>query len=307
MLTQNNADAAVARSLPSREGSPFDGCRPLQTLLKQRPRALQSLAVCGAASFWWSLPNLAPKLALEKVRLVEQTDDALVFQSADNALRVLPLTDRAAYWRTLMRLVEARATLALVPEWAAGALRKHCSVTPQQKEFMIATATLRELPGGRLRNPRNLINQARRATTVDLFHGKHVEDYLAVNKAWYKQNAEAKFRTYDKTSIDWLLQNWRNLCVTAPDLLCLGARANSDAKLIAFTIASKLCEGVWSAYTERFDREHEIQGCNWMLWQDFARLHEEPFENDGTADTTALRHNKGKVVAGMTPFFRLEP
>ena len=307
MLSIKHADAAVARSLPSREGGPFDGCRPLHSLLRHRVRALQSLADCGAASFWWSLPNLAPKLALEKATLVEERSDALIFGTSDGAVRVLPLADRAAYWQTLMGLVEAKKTIALVPEWAANALRKHYRVTPQQKEFVVATATLRELPGGRLRNQRNLINQCRRATTVGRFEGDHVEDYLAVNKAWYRQNAEAKFRTYDKTSIDWLLQNWTALRAAAPDLLCLGARGNADARLIAFTVASKLCTGVWSAYTERFDREHPIQGCNWMLWQDFARLHDEPFENDGTADTTALRHNKGKVVASLTPFFRLEP
>ena len=307
MLSNNHADAAVERPLPPREGGPFDGRRPLQILLQHRERALQSLADCGAASFWWSLPNLAPKLALEKAILAEERSDALIFGTSDGAVRVLPLAGRAAYWQTLMGFVEAKKTIALVPEWAANALRKHYKVTPQQKEFVIATATLRELPGGRLRNQRNLINQCRRATTVGRFEGDHVEDYLAVNKAWYRQNAEAKFRTYDKTSIDWLLQNWTALRAAAPDLLCYGARANADAKLVAFTVASRLCAGTWSAYTERFDRDHPVQGCNWMLWQDFARLHDEPWENDGTADTTALRHNKGKVVASLTPFFRLEP
>ena len=302
-----HADAAVARPLPSREGGSFDGHRPLQILLRHRQRALQSLSDCGAASFWWSLPNLAPKLVMGKVLLVEERDDALIFANVDGERRVLPLGDRAAYWRTLMGLVEAKAPIALVPEWAADALRKHYSVKPQQREFVVASATLRELPGGRLRNQRNLINQCRRETTVGRFEGDHVADYLAVNRAWYKQNAEAKFRTYDKTSIDWLLQNWTKLRAAAPDLMCLGARANADAKLIAFTVASKLCEGQWSAYTERFDRDHPVQGCNWMLWQDFAKFYDEPFENDGTADTTALRHNKGKVVASFTPFFRLEP
>ena len=307
MLSHEHADAAVARLLPSREGGPFDGCRPLQILLRHRQRALQALADCGAASFWWTLPNLAPKLALEKVALLEETADALVFRGAGGALRVLPLSGRDAYWRTLMRLVEGRATLALVPEWAADALRKHHTVVAQQREFIVATTTLRDLPGGRLRNQRHLINQCRRATTTGRFEGDHVKDYLAVNKAWYRQNAGTKFRTYDKTTIDWLLLNWTALRVGAPDLQCFGVRANADAQLIAFTVASKLCEGTWSAYTERFDRDHPIQGANWMLWQDFALAYDEPWENDGTADTTALRHSKSKVVAKLTPFFTVSP
>ena len=306
MLSDKHAGAPEAEPLLSQESDRFDALHPLQSLLKHRTKALQALADCGAASFWWSLPNLAPKLILEKVALVEETETALIFSCHDGSARVLPLADRASYWQTLLRLLEDKKTLGLVPEWAADALRRHYKVIPQQREFLIANTTLQELPGGRLRNQRNLIAKARRGTTVGRFEGDHVEDYLAVNKAWYRQNAEAKFRTYDKTSIDWMLRNWRDLRAVAPDLQCLGARCNADAKLIAFTIASKLCEGTWSAYTERFDREHPIQGCNWMLWQEFARFHEEPWENDGTADTTALRHNKGKVVASLVPFFKVE-
>jgi hypothetical protein len=305
MLSDKHAGAEVDRPLPPREGVGFDAQHPLHSFIRRRPQALKALAECQAASFWWSLPNLAPKLALDKVAFVEETPTEIVFGTADGSLRILPLADRATYWRTIMRYVEAKATLALIPEWAADALRRHYKVAPQQKEYMIATETLRALPGGSLRNVRNLINKARRATTMGRFEGDYIEDYLNVNRAWYKQNAEAKFRTYDKTSIDWMLRNWTHLRVYAPDLLCFGIRANDDGKLIAFTIASTLCEGAWSAYTERFDREHPIQGCNWLLWQEIAKSFEEPWENDGTADTTALRRNKGKVVASLAPFFKV--
>jgi len=308
MLSDKHAGAPVAEPLLPQESDRFDAHHPLHSFIKHRPQALTALTDCQAGSFWWSFPNLAPKLALEKVTLVEETATELVFGAADGALRILPLADRATYWRTIMRHVEAKATLALIPEWAADAMRRHYKVAQQQKEYLISTGTLRTMPGGSLRNVRNLIYKAKRATTIGRFEGDHIEDYLAVNRAWYKQNAEAKFRTYDKTSIDWLLQNWTHLRPYAPDMLCYGVRANDDAKLIAFTIASQLCDGAWSAYTERFDREHPIQGCNWLLWQQFAHHFDEvPWENDGTADTTALRHNKNKVVSNLAAFFKVGP
>jgi hypothetical protein len=306
MTDKSDADAAVARSQPSRLGSLINEFHPLQILYEKRVATLTALDECGAASFWFGVANLAPKLALGKVTIEDARDFSCILLKTKDDVRVLPYGSQNDYWYCVLDLIAKKTSVALLPEWVRTGLAHTYKLSPQQSEFVIETEKLRTLPGGRLMNTRNLVNKARRLTTFDDPYGKPVDDYLVLNRTWYRQNAESKFRTYDKVSIDWMLNNWDRLCLLFPDLRCLGVR-DEAGRLISFTIASALTVTSWSAYTERFDRNHPIQGCNWLAWSHLANhFAGARFENDGTADTTALRHNKSKVLHHMTPFFRWE-
>lgn len=276
----------------------------LNLYLQSLPTIRQSLDLCGAGAFYFGVANLAPKIALGKVEMtLHPSGDALIVMSQGKS-RVIPLSDRAAYWGVLNNLLEAGMPLAQVPWWAADALRHHYTVAKQHEEYLIKTETLQVMPGGRLANVRNLMNRARRLCSVEEMPlaEAYLAEYLTLNKVWYRQNAEAKFRTYDKTSIDWLLENFGAVQSVAQDLVCLGIR--HEGKLLNMTVASMLSANSWSAYTERFDRDAQIEGANWLAWSVLAdRFKDVPWENDGTADTTELRKNKGKLLDHKVPFF----
>ena len=301
-----DAGAGVVQPLPSRLSGTFDGSRPLQPLFDRRASYLQSLATCQAGSFWFGALNLLPKVALGKLEL-EVRKDAILLYASDGSFRVLPLADRNAYYATLIELLSSKCYVKNVPEWVATHLKRSYPVKKQQEEYLIPTETLRLLPGGRLRTIRNLVHKSRREAQVRLFSPADLAEYERVNALWYRQNKDLKFRTYDKTSIDWLLANHAMLAVYLPETAWAGVWLGD--RLLSFTMADMLHEGVWSAYTERFDRDAPIDGSNWRTWSDLAGLYANrgvPFENDGTADTTALRHNKGKLNPTKVSFYEVD-
>lgn len=316
MTNGSDAGAEVARPTPSRLGGSFDGSRPLQTLLDNLPAARASLNAAGSASFFYGIANLAPKLALGKLDC-EKRGDTLVITSTSGEVRVMPLGHPSAQYEMILEMVSssrlggAGRTVLNVPKHIAEHLSRTYTKSLQQNEYLIPTENLKKMAGGSLANVRNLISRLKRdGAQIEIFGPSVVDEYLAVNQAWYRENAKTKFRTYDKTSIDWLLNNFEQLASIVPDLMCLGVRTK-DGKLLGFTVSSLLCDGVWTAYTERFSRGSARSGANWMLWQYFAAGTSLGarcgFENDGTADTPELKHNKGKLQPIIVPFYRLAP
>ncbi len=300
----DDAGVGVVRPLPSRSSGSFDTSRPLQLLLEHRQTYLQSLASLQAGSFWFGALNLLPKVALDKVH-VEQRGEFLLLTTPDEAVRVLPLTaDKGIYYVMLTDLLAAKRHVRLIPDWVAQHIRKGNPLKKQQDEYLIATKTLQTLPGGSLRAERNLVHRSRRVADPK-FGADDLAALKALNATWYRQNADTKFRTYDKTSIDWLLDNWPDLAAALPDARILSIWY--DGQPISFTMASMLAADTWSAYTERFDRQAPIAGSNWRSWSDLAFLYDAeynlPYENDGTADTPQLRRNKSKLTGTKVSFW----
>jgi hypothetical protein len=243
---------------------------------------------CRAAFFWFSVPNLVPKLALGKVALVAQ-DGAVVLEDAAGA-RVLPVSDRPTYYNDLLTASARHRTLLLVPETLAQHMGKvtRFSAQRQQTEWLIPTATSRDLPGPRLSTNRRLCRKAERSCVVEPFDPKRVDEYLEVCSAWYRAAQDRYFRTYDKTSMDWLLRNWVSLLDLFPDMRCLGVRNRETGRLEAFNVASSFVAGEWSAYTRRY-RPDAPDGVTVLVDSAMAALFPEPVQNNGTADTPGLR------------------
>jgi Phosphatidylglycerol lysyltransferase, C-terminal len=258
---------------------------------------------CGVAAFAFSPLNAAPKIALGKWDVV-QLDGALALVSGDGVHRVLPIGAREQYWGAILDLLHARKTLALIPQWAAEALRKRYKVTKQHEEFISATADVIALPGGRNQSLRNYVNRARKNCDIEPLAFRNAVDFLKLNALWYRQNSGLKFRTYDKTSIDWLLREWGFVQQAVPDALCYGVRRRSDMQLIAFAAGCVLTASCWTSYTRRFDRDCGVTSphflCHVEMAKAFAGL---PEENDGTAESKTLRAPKERLALRTTPYF----
>lgn len=302
-ISDESAGTDVARTLASHlEGAHRRALpAPSEDLRKLFAKARGALDACQAQSFFFGPLNVLPKLALEKLTYEHRGSYAILRN--EGGIRVIPVVaDRSMYWTVLLDLLSAKETLLNVPEWAANALRKTYAVKKQQSEYVIPTLVLQTYRGGHLRNIRNLVHKYEREGSTEAFDPAKLEEYLALNRVWYRQNAEGKFRTYDKTSIDWLLENWTEYTEIDPTAQMIGVR-DKDGKLVNFTVAGALTDSIWSAYTERFDRDAQ-DGANWYAWQLLAyAFGKYPVENDGTADTAQLRRNKGKLSPQMANFY----
>ena len=301
--SDDSAGTAVARTLASHLEGVHRRALPAPSadLIKLFDGARSALDECHAQSFFFGPLNLIPKIALGKLDLVWWKSGALL--ESEGGVRYLPMAgDRTDYWQCLIDLLSAKKVVLNVPEWAARALGKAYNAKRQQSEYVIPTMVLQTYRGGHLRNIRNLMHKCSRECTVETLTEETLPDYLALNRTWYRQNAENKFRTYDKTSIDWLLETYFDVAEVACSEI-VGIR-NPDGQLINFTIAGKLTDTIWSAYTERFDREASHDGANWYAWKLLAdKYGYMPMENDGTADTAQLRRNKGKLSPQMLHFY----
>jgi hypothetical protein len=256
-----------------------------------------------APAFAFSILNASPKIALGKWQ-VEEMDGALALVSGDGTHRVMPTGTLGQYHAATMHLLEHKKPLALVPEWLAAPLKKHYAVAKQHDEYVMRTGDVRALPGGRNAAMRGNVNKARRLCTIEDFDAAKLHEFLALNALWYRQNAEIKFRPYDKTSIDWLLKNWSAIRRIDPDCTCLGIRHAETRQLIALNMGCVLSDRTWSAYTQRFDRAAPLKAANMLGYTELARVFADlQEENDGTADTKTIREWKDRLVSEKRTFF----
>jgi hypothetical protein len=304
MAQGDNAGAAAARPSFSRGSSSFDAHHPLQTFLDNLTRSRDAMPNCGAAAFAFSPLNAMPKIALGKWEVLED-DGVLIFKSKDGVHRVMPTGTREQYYHALCSVLAHGEALALVPEWAATVFKRHYAVKKQHEEYIFSTDDVVTLPGARLRQLRGNVNKASKLCSVEFYTGDGGDaEYLALNAKWYRQNAGLKFRTYDKTSIDWLLNNWRKVKDAVPDVAMLGVRERATMQLISLNLGCVLSTGMWTAYTQRFDREAKVKAANTLGKLSLATVFSSlPEENNGTADTKTIRENKERLAIRRQPFF----
>ena len=213
----------MVRPSPSRFGSLIEESRPLQSFLEKIPAMRQAMVTCAVPAFAFSPLNVLPKLALDKLSLSEVEGNA-VLSSKDGVSRIIPTGARQNYYAAVLQLLSEGRQLALVPEWIAVALKKHYTVAKQHDEFMMLTADVIELPGGSNKSLRRHVRKARQTTVVEDYDPAKEAEYLALNATWYRQNAGLKFRTYDKTSIDWMIRNWPDVAAGDPTARLIGIR-----------------------------------------------------------------------------------
>jgi hypothetical protein len=265
------------------------------------------MVTCRSEPFAFSPLNALPKIALGKWT-PRPLKGALALISVDGVHRVMPLDGPDLYYAAILDLLQERKTLSLVPEWIATALKKHHKVTKQHDEYVMETPDVRALPGGRNAALRGNVNKARRLCSIEALSSERLDEYLALNALWYKQNAVIKFRPYDKTSIDWLLRNWPLVREAVPDAVCLGVRSIASAQLISLNLGCALSDAAWTAYTQRFDRGAPIKAANMFGYAELAGVFASlPMENDGTADTKTIREWKDRLVARKVPYFIVSP
>lgn len=301
-----NAGAHVAGSAPSRSGSIIEDFRPLQLLTSTIDAQRVALANCGIVGFALSPLNVLPKLALEKWT-AEQRGETIWLTSGDGIVRVLPLSTTTDYYQSILQALEAKKTVALVPDHIAQHLKKSgFNVEKQQVEYLMKTSTIIDPPGPHHQRLRNYLKRARQRTVVEEYSPDMLADYLALNKSWYAQNKDLKFRTYDKTSIDWLLQNWPEVKAAIPDAKLIGIRVG--LQLIAFDMGCLLAKGWWTSYTHRFDRTADVQKATFHAYAELAKQFiDVENENQGTADNKAIRDWKSKMAYATQTLYMVKP
>lgn len=249
-----------------------------------------------AQTFAFSALNAIPKIALGKWSSVLSDDGKALILSDETLDRVVPLGTSEDYYRSLISLLEGKRKLALVPEHFASILKRGgFKVTRQHDEYITRTEVVRTLPGNSNRSARCNVNAARRVCSVEDFDTSQVDEYKALVKLWYRQNAETKFRTYDKTSNDWLLENMGLLRAAVPDISCIGIR--HEGRLLSVNMACQLTGSMWTSYTRRFDREAQVKSAAVLGYTSHATLFSNlEYENNGTADTKTIRDVKERLV-----------
>ncbi|MCL4743866.1 MAG: DUF2156 domain-containing protein [Burkholderiaceae bacterium] len=299
-----SAGAGAVRSFPSRLGSLIEESRPLHLFVEAIPAMRRAMDHCGVPAFAFSPMNALPKIGLGKLT-VEAAAGAVIL-SDDNTDRVVPTGSQNEYYREILTRLDAGRELALVPEHIAKHLKAGgVKVAKQHEEYIIRTNDVQTFPGGRNRQMRGDINRARRLCTVESYDPANLDEYKNVVRTWYRQNAELKFRTYDKTSIDWLLHHWPELVDAVPSMTCLGVR--HEGKLVSVNMGCQLTATHWTAYTQRFDRDCPVKHVSMFGFNQlaFAFAHLE-VENDGTADTKSIRAWKERVVDKKIDFYTVK-
>jgi hypothetical protein len=299
-----NAGARAAWDSPSKGVRPFDGSHPLQLFTKHIPAMRTAMDKCRASAFAFSPLNALPKIALDKWTVTE-LKEALMLVDGEGKARVVPLGSQQTYYDATLQ-VATQHPVKLVPAWLAEHVRKAgYKVKKQHDEYIIKTADTITMPGGSLKSLRKRVKHARAATVVEEYSLGKTHEYKALNALWYKQNAGRKFRTYDKTSIDWLIMNWASVVQADPTARFIGIRDAQYLQLIAINMGCVLSDGVWTAYTRRFDREAEIQGAGALGHVILAESFSEAMENNGTADTKEIKENKARIAAGTLSFYEI--
>lgn len=300
---KSDAGVAVAQPDPSRTSGLFDGSRPLQLFLEHLPSMRHGMAECGAAAFPFSALNALPKIALNKWGIWPVDGACLVGAGLD--LRVIPTGDREAYYGVVMDQLAKNCPVPTVPQWLADHLKKTFTVKKQQVEYLMKTDDVITPPGSRHSRLRNYLRIADRECVAEEFDpAQHLAEYLHLNRTWYRQNADLKFRTYDKTSIDWLLDNWQDVQKAIPDARCVGIRLRHTAQLIAFDMGCLLTNDQWTSYTHRFDRNAPVNRVSMFAYAELAKLYPAyPTENQGTADTTTIKAWKERLAYATQTLF----
>lgn len=285
------------------------GCEaflPLQRLQDTLSERRQAMDLCGCPAFAFSSLNMIPKIMLAKWTLTDNAPHrSFALTSADGTTRVLPYGTVTDYFQSILALLERKTPLALVPEHIAQHFKKSgYKVKKQHDEYIMATSDVMGLPGGRNKRLRNYVNKASDLSTVERFDPSQLAEYKALVKVWYRQNVDLKFRTYDKTSNDWLLENWTTVQKLEPTAICLGVRCNPGEQLMSLSMACQLSDRYWTAYTERYDRNAPVKGCNWFGYTQLGRAFPGlDYANDGTADTTSIREAKDRLVCKKLTFY----
>lgn len=295
-----SAGAGAAQPDPSRIGAPIEGGHPLQPFppafelfLKHRPAFMANAEAVGAACHYFSPANMLAKLALGKYETYE-AEGHCVFVNGDGAACVMPGGEPQAYFAAVLAALDKHKKVFLVGEAVANHLRGTYGAKPYGKEYLGTTEGLIQLPGGGLKTLRNEIRYTdQRAELVD-FEEAIADELMRVNKGWYAEAKDRHFRPYDKTSIDWLIQNWRMVEELAPDAQLSAALEKTTGRIVAFCVVSNLTNRSWNCFTRRYVRDTGLKSVNLWTWWKLAHWRDPELFNDGTADSAEIRHMKEK-------------
>lgn len=246
---------------------------------------------------------ILPKLALGKADLAVGSNFALV--EMGDVMMPLCFGDRTDFWGITLDLLAGKRSL-LLPEWAATPLAKQYKTTPVA-QYLQKTADLIDPPGSYFKATRKDIRRLEAASVIERLNEKNQQDFADLNKRWYSENKDLKFRTYDKTSIDWLIENTPKIGPRPTGLIVLGVRQGDQ--IVSFQAAAFLATDCWATYTVRFSREGP-RGASSLATAAVARSMGAvglEYANDGTADTTTIRERKEALSYAKQKLFRVDP
>jgi hypothetical protein len=260
--------------------------------------ALASLGLCPG---YYSAPNILSRLALGGWQMIE-FPNSVGFLGKDGAIRLAPLSDFKGLYTDMLSALE-KHPLACVPEVIAEHMKKvGMPVTASHSDFLFSTAKARDLPGGSLARLRAYRNAVAKDHTVEVTDAPPIAELLDINRSWYRQAALRKFRTFEKTNIDWLLNNWTDALALAPDIRATVVR--KDGKAVAFLV-SALVGGVPTIFTRRFATTAE-NGVNAFALSGLAASVSGDFINDGPASDSGVKKVKQRLAVSQVKFYAVD-
>ena len=259
--------------------------------VNDRSKFMQDADQLGAAFFFFSPPNVLPKIHLGKLVAKKH---CLV--DASGTARVIPYGTQAEYYARTLDALATYSSLLLVPAWIANNLRKSYTVAVQHHEYLIAEETAAFMDAPQLKQMRYNTNHADKHTTTEWWDGSNPVELMEVNTSWYKDANGRLFRTYDKASIDWMIQHWSFIVERAPDVRCVLIRSKADGRLLSFNIGSALTNRQFMSYTQRYLREPAAKGANFLGMRRLCCELPGTFGNIGSADTKEIKDWKDRLT-----------
>lgn len=271
-------------------------------------RLRTNLKAVEAYGSYWSAPNLIARLGLGSWTIEKAGDGSEAIISKDGKARVIPPADKKTYWFSLLEW-SGRRDVMFVPLYAASAMRaRGLKTTKQPVEYLMDPVKLAALPGGELKTYRRELNRAREVCDVELLdptEPKTLADMLALTQMWYREAAKRTFRTYEKTQIDWLLNNWKTAIAIDPSITAAGVRAKDTGELLTFEIGSALTTDMGVSFTQRSNRAKAVgpySGMNLLVSSHLATSLGFTRLNDGTADSPGITARKSKLAVATVEF-----
>jgi hypothetical protein len=258
--------------------------------------------------FYFSPPNVIPKLALGKLSIV-QLGPCIGLVDGQGGIRVMPGGSQADYYGAVLTAVASYKSVLLVPSWIAGHIKGgKTKVAVQHHEFLASAATLADYGTPALRNIRRNVRTALKVMQSEWWNGEAPERLLEVNQAWYREASDRFFRTYDKTSLDHLITHWREIEERFPDCCIMVQRHLETGAVLGFNVGCRLTDAVWTSYTQRYLRTDDARGANFVGLQRLSQMLSgmaKGLGNIGTADSSGIRAWKEDMQAATLTAYKV--
>lgn len=233
----------------------------------------------------------------DKETIIEKNENSIFFKVKWQQGCLIPLTeDKKLFFEDLFRYLKKEKELKHIPDLFAKNFSKIASITSFQKEHIIETKILVDMPWKILEWRRYEKNKFLKWKNWEFeiveLSKENQELFIECNRLWYKRQTEVwdKWRLSWKREIEWSIYNYqkmKDLWVNVKTIWFL-----QDWEIKCFVTGCQLTNKYWTCQTQR--RSDLKYSWLWYfmwskLWEYFSDFE---FENDWTSDTKGIYASK---------------